>query len=216
MTKYAFQQAHTVSDVLTRLLKEHKITSAKLAERISTPRATITNIAKGRTTDPRISTLEAIASYFDISVDQLLGKETISQQNIADTVTQRLIPVITWEKATQWQQIIEDATLQETSEKIPVDAELEKNQFALKVSGDAMWPQFQEDGILIVDPEKPAKNRDFVVAHIHKTNETILRQLYTEGQKQILKAANSAFPSITMNDSDTIVGVVVQTRNEYD
>lgn len=53
-------------------------------------------------------------------------------------------------------------------------------------------------------------------AHLSNDNETIFRQLYIEGSRRVLKAFNKDFPTIQMHDDDKIVGVVIQTRNEYD
>lgn len=200
--------------VLNALLKGKAITSGKLANQINIPRATINNIVQGKTTDPRASTLEAIANYFEISVDQLLGK-TNSKNNESDVVPQKLIPVISWDRISSRDHIISNLRSYQDIATIPIDINLEGNQFAMQVIGDAMWPQFEEGSILVIDPNKQPKNRDFVIAHIKQNEDIIFRQLYTEGHTYVLKAFNSVFPSLVMANGDFIIGTVIQTRNEY-
>src|SRR3989338_6658135 len=169
-----------VGNVLNQLLSNAGISEAKLGRIIGVPRATINRIASGRTPDPRASTLHAIAKYFNVTVDQLLGNQPIFQH---------------------------------TESSILTDPNIEVGQFALRVKGDSMWPQFQENTILIVDPTREQKNRDFVVVHIKKSNEILFRQLIIDGKYKFIKAINDIFPTIQLQDADKIIGVVIQTRN---
>lgn len=205
---------NSLSGVLNTLLKDKAITSGKLANQINVPRATINNIVQGKTTDPRASTLEAIANYFEISVDQLLGK-TSYKSNETDVVPQKLVPIIPWSQIGEKDYIMNNFKAEQDIATIPIDINLEGKQFAMQVIGDAMWPQFEEGSIIIIDPNKIPKNRDFVVANIKQKEDVLFRQLYTEGHTYILKAFNSVFPSLVMADQDFIIGTVIQTRNEY-
>ena len=133
------------------------------------------------------------------------------------TSTQSPIPIISWQEAMNWK-LIQTKKI-EITEKIFIDIIPDNNSsalFALKVNGDSMWPQFQDSSVLIIDSNKNIKNRDFVVVHLNNSNETIFRQLYIEGSRRILKAFNKDFPTIQMHDDDKIIGVIIQTRNEYD
>ena len=67
----------SVSHVLAELLQQTHINESELARRVNLPKATINRITSGRTPDPRASTLIAIAEYFNISVDQLMGKKPL-------------------------------------------------------------------------------------------------------------------------------------------
>ena len=74
-----------------------------------------------------------------------------------------------------------------------------------------MWPQFQENEILIIDTHKSPKNRDYVVGYIEDTKEVLFRQLILEGGLYVLKPINPDFPMIHIKNQDKVIGVVTQT-----
>lgn len=189
----------SISEVLYGLLQRQHITESELARETDIPRATINHLISGRTLDPRASTLTAIAQYFGITVDQLLGKQPLygsaAQSAVFDGC---FLPILHWEE------------MHHNGENTP-----QKEKFAVHLKGDAMWPQFQEDALLIIDPKKKAKNRDFVIAYIKKNEETLFRQLLIDSKCHCLKAMNNLFPSIILQPSDNIMGVIIETRKNY-
>ena len=63
---------------LQRLLAESGVYSGSdLARQLHLPAPTINRILSGQVTDPRASTLILLADYFDVSIDQLLGREKL-------------------------------------------------------------------------------------------------------------------------------------------
>lgn len=121
--------------------------------------------------------------------------------------------MIAWDKASVWPQVLSGIDAN-TVESITVD-EAAHGKFALKITEDAMWPQFQPGTTLIVDPNKTSKNRDFVIAYLESNDETVFRQLLCEGKRRILSAINPDFPSLEMQENDKILGVVIQTRSNF-
>ena len=61
-------------DIVNNLCKERKTTITRMSEDIGLSNAAPTSWRKGST--PKLSTLEKIAEYFDVSVDYLRGAET--------------------------------------------------------------------------------------------------------------------------------------------
>jgi transcriptional regulator with XRE-family HTH domain len=61
-------------DIVNNLCKERKTTITRMAEDIGLSNAAPTSWRKGST--PKLSTLEKIADYFDVSVDYLRGVES--------------------------------------------------------------------------------------------------------------------------------------------
>lgn len=208
---------YEISNVLGNLLKLNAISEAELARKIRLPRATINRLVSGRTPDPRASTLNAIAEYFNISVDQLLGKKPLIQNMNGSLITDstRSIPLLKWEEAMDWETHLISTQSPTNQSWVSIDQSAESGKFSLKVQGEAMWPQFQENSILIIDPEKEPNNRDFVICHIEDNNELIFRQLLVDGKTRFLKPINNLFSSVLLKERDKIIGVVIQTRNNY-
>ena len=88
--------SRSISDVLIDLLKQSHINESELARRVNLPKATINRIMSGRTPDPRASTLLAITDYFNISIEQLMGKNPLG--SISANVDQKNISKITIEE----------------------------------------------------------------------------------------------------------------------
>lgn len=204
-----------LSEVLNYLLNKEGICEAALAREIELPRNTINRLTTGKCIDPRISTLQAVANYFQVSLDQLSGKAPITNQASSTTEIKQL-PIIDIEKTPQWQQLLADVQILQSKRCVVADSDNSQAEFAVMVKGDAMWPQFQEGNIIIINPHKQAENRDFVLTSIHKTGEIILRQLFIDNALYVLKAINPIFPSvISLTGKDKIIGVAVETRIRY-
>ena len=61
-------------EIVNNLCKEHKITITRMAEEIGLSNAAPTSWRKGAV--PKLTTLEKIADYFNVTVDYLRGVET--------------------------------------------------------------------------------------------------------------------------------------------
>jgi len=206
-----------ISNILSYLIKQTRISEAELARKIDVPRATINRLVSGRTPDPRASTLNAIAAYFNVSVDQLLGKQPLFLDSNQSRVAKPhiSIPIIEWEAAKSWKKVVSQLKPDMHFDWVMIDPSIDQGKFAICVQGESMWPQFQLNSILVIAPERGAKNRDFVIVHLKKDNEIIFRQLIIENQYKFLKAINSIFPTIQLDNDDKIIGVVIQTRKNY-
>src|SRR3990167_7580870 len=182
-----------IANILDRLLSQAGISEAELGRVINVPRATINRIASGKTPDPRASTLQAIAKYFNVTVDQLLGKQPLFSNNMqpfALSATYTSIPVIEWEEAPNWETVLQTIKPDNHFDWILADPNIESGKFALRIQGDSMWPQFQENTVLIIDQMRELKNRDFVIVYVKKNDEVLFRQLIVEGKSKFLKAIN--------------------------
>lgn len=206
-----------LSNILTFLIKQAHISESELARKIKVPRATINRLVLGKTPDPRASTLNAIAAYFNVSVDQLLGKQPLFlDDNKALILNNHIsIPIIAWKETKDWENVINQLKPDRHFDWITIDPSVDQAKFAIRINGESMWPQFQTNTILIIAPEKKEKNKDFVIAYIKKSDEIVFRQLIVEDRYKFLKAINNIFPTIQFEDSDKIIGVVIQTRNHY-
>ena len=211
MTKFL-----TAGDVLKYLLNKNSMSEVSLGQEIGIPRATINRITSGRTSDPRASTLNAIAAYFNITTEQLLGLKPIlleKEQKVDEGI--RSIPILEWEEAKNWVKAIETTDQNKKLNWLSDNMEESEANFALIYKGESMWPQFQENALLIISTTREVKNNDFVIAYIKNRNETIFRKLVMENKYRILKPNNLIFPSIELEPEDRIIGTVIQSRNNF-
>lgn len=192
------------------LSEMNNVSEAELCRKTNVPQATLNRLLSGATDDPRVSTLVAIADFFSVSIDQLLGIQSLAPNMVkAKAETSTFIPILSWKN------IKGSAILNYSEQKELQWIETEpsnKQCFGLKAEGESMWPQFVEGIILIVDPTIKAKHKDFVICYLHKEKETIFRQLIEENQYKILNPINHVFPPIRFTKNDRIIGVVSQAR----
>jgi len=206
-----------ISNILSHLINTNGISEAELGRKIGVPRATINRLVSGKTPDPRASTLEAIARFFDITIDQLLGKKPLlgmHHENRSGSKVENWIPIIAWEQVNQWQKLINIIKPDTHFDWILGDQNIDGGTFAITFKGESMSPQFYANTVLIVDTNTPPKNRDFVIAYCSETQETLFRQLIIDGNYRFLNPINTIFPAVQLKNNDQIIGLVVQSRNK--
>ncbi len=70
-----------LSERITKLLQENKITMYKLAKDLKCSKATVTNWCYGLT-EPKATEIKKLALYFNVSTDYLLGLETETGEKV--------------------------------------------------------------------------------------------------------------------------------------
>lgn len=71
-----------ISDVLKSLLNERDMTLQELAEKANLPMETVRNVYYAKVTDPKISTLKAIAKVFNVSINYLTGEPFMDEDEV--------------------------------------------------------------------------------------------------------------------------------------
>lgn len=209
--------ASTLSDILSELMFDKKIKMIDLAHQTGVPQSTLSRILSGETTHPHRSSLEPLAGFFQISINQLLGNEPIPSHKRLRSFLNSMptVPLLTWEQITPWLTPHSSFT---TQEMLQVDVPLEEGSFAVTVNDASMEPQFPRGTILVIDPNKPPKDRNFVIATLGDCQKVIFRQLLTDGIHRYLRPLSPEFTQFgmkTMSDEDKILGVVLQARKNY-
>ena len=178
--------------------------------------ATLWRLLNGDT-DPRASTLNAIASYFQITVDQLLGNQPITKSSVdaAAQNTRAYLPVFSLEKTLELTEMLGKTEPSNWPQWIDVEPSIKSTCFAVKIIGDSMWPDFIEGTLIIVDPTLSPNHRNYVLCQLHKTNEIVFRQYIEERDEKFLKPINYAYKTIPLQKKDSILGVIIQSRNTF-
>ncbi len=127
----------------------------------------------------------------------------------------RKIPVISWVRAGKWGAADETFEAEEAEDWIESDIKGEQN-FALRVKGDSMEPEFNDGDIIIVSPTAKAGNGDYVVAK-NEEDEATFKQYKRFENTRILHPLNPKYPDIVLNKDleYRIVGVVMEKKKRY-
>lgn len=194
---------------------------ADLAREVNLPQPTIHRIVTGQSTRPYKSSLEPIAEFFAVSVEQLLGEsssldemwknEPVASKNHSPIV--KNIPIVGWSQINE----LEEAR-QHNEKYIVALGNFSEGAFATVMPDSSMEPFFRCGTLLIVDPDHPAKDRSYVLAHLKENQLFIFRQLLIDGDDRYLKPLNpdlNQFRMRLLQSEDAIIGSLIESRNQY-
>lgn len=178
----------TISNNLQLLLKlQGDLSLSDLARETGIPQPTLHHIIEGKTKNPRKNALQKLASFFSISIPQLIGELPLST-SIPNTIKESFkistIPIIDWELAKNWDTFPKD---HKRFDEIIIEREINEGCFALQLNDASMEPVFHENSILIFDPSKTPKERDFILAYISKSDSVVFNRLFIDDTNYFLK-----------------------------
>lgn len=206
----------TISANLNKLLKLHgDLSLSDLARETHIPQPTLHHILEGKTKKPRRQALEALAKFFAITIPELTGAIPLSPaipEVIKHSLKISTVPLITWQMAKDWGKDKSDLS---KFDEIILDKQVSKNSFALRLDDANMEPLFQEKSILIFDPEKLPKHRDFVLVNLNKLEVVKFNRLFVDGNHRYLKQekmdGNADLTKIHPTN-DRIIGTLIEAR----
>lgn len=193
--------------ILSALMAKKGLHTSKLARYVGVPQPTIHRIATGNIANPHLSSLKPIADFFSITVDQLKGLDPIPELDQVQN-----IPLLNWDQ-------LDKNSRAQSKDLIITDAKVAQNAFALTVKDASMEPIFPKGTVLIVDPMRQPKDRSYVIIKLTKKKEAIFRQLIINGDNSYLKPLSpdlENYKLLQLNKADSIIGIVVQARHNYE
>jgi transcriptional regulator with XRE-family HTH domain len=201
---------------LANLLKIHKLSIDKLANLLNIPSMTVRRLVSGETIDPRISTLQLIANYFNVSLDALMSN---SEQALltANEFNQFNVPVISWdivEKFTKFE-INAEAITRRQLITLHKDEILEnKSLFAIE-SKPSMYLIYPQGTIFIIAPAVKPIDGDLVLVKFIKEDAMSLKKLQIDPPEsylhQITQLTSNNDAIKYSNKNHSIFGVVILT-----
>lgn len=195
---------------LKTLMELHSISPTQLSRKTGIGQPVIFRIATGETDNPKLATIRPIANYFKKSISQLVGDEPLLSEQVFKYITR--VPLINMTDSVDWQN---SKNINDDTQYIICDCIVSESAFAVRVEDVTMAPQFQPGTILIVDPNRNAKDRDFVIAHNKEHRNATFKQLLIDGDEQYLKPINPDFRTSPISDDHMILGTVVRGRQDF-
>lgn len=200
------------SQLLEELKTAQQLSEKELSELTGISQPTLNRILNGTTNSLRGKTLRTLASFFDISLQE---KKPSYLENARKHST-IMVPVFGWDNLRdQIKALDRMTTISPNFQYIEVMAKTEGEVFALIVQDSLLEPRFPLGTNLIIRPNAPFKNRDYVL--IDSGQDISIKQLLVDGNIQYLKSLSSElnFPIFKLNNSDKIIGVLVQAIVNY-
>lgn len=194
---------------LRRLMVASNVSEAEIARKTSIPQPTIHKILTGKTSDPRASTLSALASFFNVSIDELVtGQES---RGFVRKINN--LPIISWEQAIKFEEVI--SNLQPSNwDKWVVTEPLPSNCFAL-LSKPSMEPRFPKGTALVIDPNLKPEDGDILLVYYPDTNEATMREISIDGPSVLLSCLYGASSSEQLTNNIKTLGVLIKSIFSY-
>lgn len=154
---------------LKRLREEKEMTQAELGKALEISPSAIGMYEQGRRT-PDIPTLKKIASYFNVSLDYLLGNSPAKAAQPKPTGRGVRIPVLGRVVAGIPIEAVEEILdYEEITPELAATGEF----FALQVKGDSMLPKLEEGDVVIVKKQADVETGDIAIVLVNGDEATI-------------------------------------------
>lgn len=201
-----------VGDMIKKLRKEKNLSQNQLAKILNVHQTAISQWENKRTR-PDQEVLQLIASYFDVSVDYLLGKKSTHLKAEGPV----RIPVFGSIPAGIPLEAIEDI---EDYEELPATAvNLERDFFALKIRGDSMAPTYLDGDVVIFAAQETCESGQDCAVMVNGSDATFKR-VRVSANGITLQPLNPSYEPIVFANSDyenshvRIIGVAKEIRRK--
>ncbi len=84
----------TLASTLRRLMRDHNETQYTLPKAAGVTQSTLQRILSGETLEPKLSTLERLADYFEVTVGELRGKPAESSAALPDPTADQVSAIV--------------------------------------------------------------------------------------------------------------------------
>lgn len=197
-----------ISDALVALMSKKNVDAMELSHQTGVPVPTINRLRSNKFSNPTISTLVPIASYFGVSINQLIGRENISFSFVQDNyfvANMESVPLITIE---QVKSFLSDYC----DDKFTY---IGKGYFALMSKNAWLLPEFSENTVLIFDSNLKCKHGDYALVLLDGHKRPSLRKILIDGDDVYFGPLLNMAGEILLGAYHQIIARMVQAITNY-
>lgn len=199
-------------------IKEYRqrfgITQKDLAEKLGIARNTF-NQYENNKRQPDIKTLQDIADFFEVSINDLIDNEKAESENSKKGIK---IPVLGYVRAGIPLDAIEDIL---DEEEISHEMASKGDYFALRVKGDSMEPRIKEGDVVIVRKQTVVENGQVAVVLVNGNDATVKKFVKHEDGISLI-GFNPSFTPLFYTKNEVaslpveVIGKVVELRAKFE
>jgi SOS-response transcriptional repressor LexA len=207
---------HNVGPMLRALMAAKGIDDAQLSRAIGIASSSLSRIKNDPACNPTLASLKPIADYFSITVSQLIGETALNKARVKESSRKQTwvvnqIPIIAWNQIAAFKQ----DELKEFTEWLPSNRALTEDAFVLCIEANTWGDLFAKGSFLIIDSQPEPLDGDTIIVHSNIDDQYVAKKLLLDGREQYLQSLNPALQKTDiLNHDETIVGVVVEIRQE--
>lgn len=187
---------------LKRLVEETAISLPELSKFTQLPNSTIYSIISGTSSDPRLSTLLSLATFFNVTLSQLIGETPLNG-------LEHNVPLLSWNDLDPKNGI--EFTITTNTKYISTHYETKNPLFGLNIGSEISY-LYKEKSIVIIEASSDFKNGDTVLISINQTS-PVIKRIILDGPNSYLEALSGSIPLQKYDkDSSLIFGIIRETR----
>ena len=212
------QLVHSLQDILNMLMEECDTDDANLSRQTGIPASTISRMRINQNSNPTAGTLRPLAKFFDISISQLLGDESLPTDRIPGThnptqFTVSRVPIIDWEWVYKYRTGRSEAIKDNLRNWISTEKNISENAFALIVPTNSLGLAFRKGSLLIVDPNITPKDGDLALIKLGNDPNILFRQVLKDGNDIYIKSVNPEIKGTKLLEGNyEFIGTIIETR----
>lgn len=209
---------HGLGKILTGLMLECDIDDATLSRQTGIPASTISRMRLNPNANPTTTTLRPIAKFFDVSISQLIGDESISKDRLPGThfpisFTLNRIPILEWNWVMEWIGNNISDFKDKLNNWISTEKEISDKSFALVIPTDSFGIAFRKGSLIISDPNIKPKDGDLALLTLEEDKNILLRQILKDGNDIYLRSINPEIKGTHLiSEKHEFLGTIVETR----
>ena len=197
----------------------------ELSRATGVPQPTVHRILEGTSRDPRSATVQPIADFLGVTLDDLYFRdlsghppsEALPKANVREGPSiQGRVPRISSVQAGEWAEIVDNFQPGDAAEWLPCPVKHGPHTFCLVVEGESMRnyggrPSYEPGDVIFVDPDVGARSGDRVVVRLESQSSATFKQYIEEDGRKMLKALNPDWKPryLEINGDATVCGVVI-------
>jgi SOS-response transcriptional repressor LexA len=169
---------------------------------------------KGKTADPRMSTLKTIAAYFNVSLDELCFDKDFLESKEA-TSTGKSVPILSWADCLTASETKLNITPDNWSHWVVVSDDTNADKAYGLTTKPSMKPCFPTGTILIVSEDITPIDGDFVIVKHKGADEATVKELSLDGLTKLLLPLNENSIPEALDSTTKVIGTVIESRFLY-
>ncbi len=195
--------------LIKELRQKRGLSQTELAQICGVTQTAVSQWEKGRTA-PDTQALGCLAEYFEIPMEQLLGRDGGERRRY-------LVPVLGYVRAGIPVEAVEEIL---DYEELTPEMARSGEHFALKIQGDSMMPRFCPEDVVIVRKQADVDSGDIAVVLVNGNDATV-KKIIKSGTRVILVPLNPDYEPIEFTKREcielpvAILGKVVELRGKF-
>lgn len=197
---------------LNFLLAQNALDIKHLSVATGIPTATLSRLRRDGG-NPTLSSIEPLLDFFRIDINAFL------YEDMSDPVWQNRkkmgqliqVPVYSLEDIGMGRKDVHVLTF------ISAAGITGPNIFGITINSDTLAPAFQNNAIVILDPDLKPMEADYVLCTLGRANDVtpVFRQLFIDGSDYYFKPINPGFGEMKHYDQYNILGIVIKSIESY-